>query len=91
MPQLRELTAAEVAGLEYGNAAVQAQIVAHYDTLLGSFKVGEYCMVQPTSEVTRQAVRACLVAAAERRGWQLLFVPTQGQALLFRVCKGVGS
>jgi hypothetical protein len=91
MARLRKLTAAEVAGLEYGSEAAQAQIAAHYDKLLGSLRVGEYCKAQPLAEETRQAVRACLVAAAERRGRQLLFVPMEEEALLFRVCEGANG
>jgi hypothetical protein len=91
LPRTRKLRAARLASLEYGNEAVQGQIAAYYDGLLSAFRVGEHCIVQPLAQETRQVVRECLVAAAERRGLQLQFVPAQGHALIFRVCEGVGG
>jgi hypothetical protein len=88
MPSVRELSAAELVGLEYGNESAQAQIAAHYDRLLGSLSVGEYGTVPPLDEETCRVVRACLVAAAERRGRRLLFIPVQEAMLLFRVYDG---
>lgn len=85
MPQIRKLTPAEIATLEYSNPAARAQIAAQYDALLAPFAADDYGIAVPESHETRLAVRRRLTVAAERRGWKLAFMPMEGERLVFRV------
>lgn len=85
MHQTRTLPAAEIRRLLYGKSATRAQIAHDYDVLLASFTVGDYRNVAPQPGETLLAVRRRLSAAARRRGWRLVFLPTYGKQLIFQV------
>ena len=85
MPQFRKLTSAEIATLEYATPAWRDCITTEYDTLLAPFALGDYGLAEPAPGETRLAVRRRLNAAAERRGWRLLFVRAEEEGLVFRV------
>jgi hypothetical protein len=91
VPQTRKLTLIEIANLNYSNPDVRAKLAAHYDALLAPFAVGDYGLAEPEKGETRLAVRRRLNAAAERRGWMLAFVPTEGEQLIFRVREVFGA
>ena len=85
MPQTRKLTSAEITSLYYSDPSVRAELAAHYDALLAPFSLGDYGLAEPEMGETRLAVRRRLGAAAERRGWRLSFVRTEGETLVFQV------
>jgi hypothetical protein len=91
MPQTRKLTPAEIAILAYTDPDARAQVAAQYDALLAPFAVGDYGSAEPESGETVLAVRRRLSAAAERRGWMLAFLPTEGELLVFRVREVFGA
>lgn len=88
MPQTRKLSAAEIATLYYSDPTVRAELAAHYDALLDPFAAGDYGIAEPEPHETRLTVRRRLSAAAKRRGWRLVFVPTEGEGLVFQVQVG---
>jgi hypothetical protein len=51
--------------------------------------VGDYGLAEPAPGETLLAERRRLSAAAERRGWSLMFVPSEGLGLVFRVSEVV--
>jgi hypothetical protein len=89
MPQMRKLSAAEIAILAYTDPDARAQVAQQYDALLAPFACGDYGLAEPEMGETRLAVRRRLNAAAERRGWVLAFLPSDGEQLVFRVREGV--
>ncbi len=91
MPQMRRLTPTEVATLEERGPAASARIAAQYDAVLAPFAVGDYGLAEAEPHETLLAVRRRLSTAADRRGWMLAFLPTEGEQLVFRVREVFGA
>ena len=85
MPSLRKLEAAEVNMFERIGDGVRAQIAREYDGYLADFEPNDYGEALLADDETKPSVRSRLLAAAERRGWTLEFIRTEGPLLRFKV------
>jgi hypothetical protein len=89
--QPQKLLPTKIATLAYTCPAARAQLAAHYDALFVPFAVGDDGIAEPEPGETLLAVRQRLNAAAERRGWRLAFVRTEGEGSVFWVREVFGA
>jgi hypothetical protein len=87
--RLRRVNATQVAALTRTDLAVRAQLAAHYDALFAPFAVGDDGIAEQEAGETLLAVRRRLNTAAERRGWRLAFVRTEGEGFGLSGARGV--
>jgi len=85
MPQMRKLSAAQIATFEQPRLGKRTQLAQMYDDYLSGFALGDYGQVELALDERREAVRRRLHAAAARRGLMLRFRPGPRAALIFRV------
>jgi hypothetical protein len=85
MPQVRKLSLAEVATLEYKPASQRKLIEEQYDAILSDYDLGDYGEAQLEPEDYRLTVRNRLIAAAKRRGFGINFRRTNRELLRFQI------
>ena len=85
MPTLRKLQEDEIHVLARRGNGVRATIALEYDGYLADFDPNDYGEALPTEGESKLNVRNRLRAAAERRGWVLKFIRTQGLVVRFKV------
>jgi hypothetical protein len=85
MPTLRKLEEDEVQILARKGKGVRATIAMEYDGYLADFEPNDYGEAQLAEGESKLNVRNRLRAAAERRGWTLELIRTQGPLLRFKV------
>jgi len=85
VPQIRKLAPEEVKGIKDKGKSSRKLVEEQYDGFLADFAVGDYGDVLPDEGESRLTVRNRLKAAAKRRGVELTFIRTSGDAMRFRV------
>ena len=85
MPSLRKLEQQEVKTFERAGDGVRTEVAREYDSYLADFEPDDYGEALLAEHESKPSVRNRLLAAAERRGWTLDFIRTQGPLLCFKV------
>lgn len=85
MPKVRKLTKEEVILLENKGKGTRALIAAEYDQFLEDYQIGDYGEVEIEADEKRTTVRSRLIAAAKRRGFDILFFRTRGNKIPFKI------
>lgn len=88
MPQVRKLSAAEVATIEYKPRGLRKLVEEQYNAFLKDYAVGEYGEADLEPGENRLTVRNRLRAASRRRGLEVLFKRTTGTLIRFQVVDG---
>jgi hypothetical protein len=69
----------------------RARVAQEYDTFLADFAPNDYGKVELADSENKLTIRNRLRAAAKRRGWRLIYMPTRGQAIRFQIREGSPS
>jgi hypothetical protein len=91
MPTVRKLTSQEVQTLEYKGKGQRKLIEEQYDAFLADYGPGDYGEAELEDGENRLTVRNRFKAAAARRGVELVFPPTRGNVVRFRVVQGAAA
>jgi hypothetical protein len=86
MPALRKMEMAEIEKMApKASNGERAAIARQYDELLADYAVGDFCEVTLEEGENRATVKSRFVSAATRKGWDLEFKRTKGDALRFKI------
>ncbi|MFL5807347.1 MAG: hypothetical protein ACJ8CR_37160 [Roseiflexaceae bacterium] len=91
MPTLRKLQEDEVHALAHKGNGIRAAIAMEYDGYLADFDPNDYGEALLAEGESKLNVRNRLRAAAERRGWVLELIRTQGSLVRFKVVSENGD
>ena len=91
MPTLRKLQEDEVRILARKGNGVRATLALEYDGYLADFEPNDYGEALLAEGESKQTVRNRLRAAAERRGWILESMRTQGPLVRFKIVSEEGD
>jgi len=91
MPIVRKLSEQEVQTLERKGKGQRQLVEEQYDAFLAGYEPGDHSEAELDEDENRLTVRNRFKAAAARRGLGLVFQPTRGNVMRFRVAPGTGA
>jgi hypothetical protein len=91
MPIVRRLTPQEVQTLERKGKGQRRLVEEQYDAFLADYGPGDYGEAELGDGEKRLTVRNRFKAAAARRGLELVFQPTRGNMVRFRVAPAAAA